>query len=81
LLSSAPTRIERIAAPTIAFDRPLSKRRHGYPSEARVKRGDRGVNPHAAKAAAASTGGVPPKEFLEKLGHNDLCPCGSRKRF
>jgi uncharacterized protein YecA (UPF0149 family) len=21
------------------------------------------------------------KELLEKLGRNDLCPCGSRRRF
>jgi uncharacterized protein YecA (UPF0149 family) len=40
----------------------------GSLSEARVKRGDRAVR-----------GGE--KEFLEKLGRNDLCPCGSGRRF
>jgi hypothetical protein len=44
-----------------------SKRRKGFPSEARVKRGDRVV------------GGS--KELLEKLGRNDPCPCGSGHRF
>jgi len=45
----------------------MSKRRRGFPSETRVKRGDRVVND---------------KEFLlEKLGRNDLCPCGSGSRF
>lgn len=48
----------------------MSKRRRGYPSETNVKRGDRGVQtPHGHK------------EFLEKLGRNDLCPCGSGLRF
>jgi uncharacterized protein YecA (UPF0149 family) len=45
----------------------MSKRRRGYPSEARVKRGTQIVH-----------GG---KELVEKLGRNDLCPCGSGKRF
>lgn len=44
-----------------------SKRRKGYPSETRVKRGVRVVH-----------GG---KELIEKLGRNDLCPCGSGRRF
>ena len=44
-----------------------SKRRKGFRSEARVKRGDRVV------------GGS--KELLEKLGRNDPCPCGSGRRF
>lgn len=44
----------------------MSKRRRGFPSETAVKRGDRVVNG---------------KEFLEKLGRNDLCPCNSGKRF
>ena len=44
-----------------------SKRRKGFPSESRVKRGDRVVRGN--------------KELLEKLGRNDLCPCGSRRRF
>jgi uncharacterized protein YecA (UPF0149 family) len=44
-----------------------SKRRRGFPSESRVKRGERLVH-----------GG---KELVEKLGRNDLCPCGSGRRF
>src|SRR5918999_2985715 len=40
----------------------------GYPSEAQVKRGPRSVR-----------GGE--KELIEKLGDNDLCPCGSGRRF
>jgi uncharacterized protein YecA (UPF0149 family) len=46
------------------------KRRKGFPSETSVKRGERAV---------LTTLG--PKEFLEKLGRNDLCPCGSGRRF
>jgi len=46
----------------------IAKRRNGYPSETQVKRGLRSVR-----------GGE--KELLEKLGRNDLCPCGSGKRF
>jgi uncharacterized protein YecA (UPF0149 family) len=41
----------------------MSKRRKGFPSEMKVKRGVRIV--HATK------------ELSEKLGRNDLCPCGS----
>ena len=44
-----------------------SKRRRSYPSETHVKRGDRFVH-----------GNV---ELVEKLGRNDLCPCGSGRRF
>jgi len=44
-----------------------SKRRKGFPSEARVKRGHRVVHGE--------------KELLEKLGRNDPCPCGSTRRF
>ncbi|MCC6981374.1 MAG: SEC-C domain-containing protein [Candidatus Melainabacteria bacterium] len=44
-----------------------SKRRRGFPSESRVKRGRRIVH-----------GG---KELEEKLGRRDLCPCGSGRRF
>ncbi|MCC6659899.1 MAG: SEC-C domain-containing protein [Phycisphaerales bacterium] len=47
-----------------------SKRRRGFPSETRVKSGRRGV-----------TTSLGTKEFLEKLGRNDLCPCGSGRRF
>ena len=46
---------------------PTSKRRRGYPSEQAVKRGRRIVH-----------GG---KELEERLGKNDLCPCGSGRRF
>jgi uncharacterized protein YecA (UPF0149 family) len=45
----------------------MSKRRRSYPSETRVKRGNRVVH-----------GDV---ELSEKLGRNDLCPCGSGRRF
>src|SRR4029077_15588324 len=44
-----------------------SKRRKGYPSETKVKRGARGVHGE--------------QELVEKLGRNDLCPCGSGHRF
>jgi uncharacterized protein YecA (UPF0149 family) len=46
----------------------MSKRRRGYPSEARVKRGLRTVK-----------GGE--IELLERLGNKDPCPCGSGRRF
>ena len=45
----------------------MSKRRKGYPSETKVKRGQRIVHGD--------------KELAEKLGRNDLCPCGSGKVF
>jgi uncharacterized protein YecA (UPF0149 family) len=44
-----------------------SKRRKGYPSETRVKRGLRIVHND--------------KELVEKLGRNDLCPCNSNRKF
>ena len=44
-----------------------SKRRKGFPSETQVKRGMRIVHGN--------------KELSEKLGRNDLCPCGSGRRF
>lgn len=44
-----------------------SKRRKGFPSETHVKRGTRIV--HGSK------------ELCEKLGRNDLCPCGSGRSF
>ena len=44
-----------------------SKRRKGFPSETRVKRGVRVVRGD--------------KELSEKLGRNDLCPCGSGRSF
>jgi uncharacterized protein YecA (UPF0149 family) len=43
------------------------KRRKSFPSETRVKRGRRFVH-----------GDV---ELIERLGRNDLCPCGSGRRF
>jgi uncharacterized protein YecA (UPF0149 family) len=45
----------------------MSKRRKGFPSETRVKRGSRVVHGF--------------KELSEKLGRNDLCPCGSGRSF
>ena len=45
----------------------MSKRRNGFPSETCVKRGVRVV--HGDKL------------LEEKLGRNDLCPCGSHRRF
>ena len=44
-----------------------SKRRKGFPSETQVKRGARVVHGN--------------KEFSERLGRNDLCPCGSGYSF
>jgi len=44
-----------------------SKRRKGFPSETKVKRGDRIV--HGAK------------HLHEKLGRNDRCPCHSGRSF
>lgn len=43
------------------------KRRKGFPSETQVKRGQRVVHGD--------------KELREKLGRNDLCPCGSGRSF
>ena len=43
------------------------KRRKGFPSETRVGKGERVVHGN--------------KELREKLGRNDLCPCGSGHRF
>ena len=45
----------------------MNKRQRGFPSETHVKRGLRIV--HGDKL------------LDEKLGRNDLCPCGSGKRF
>ena len=45
----------------------MSKCRRGFPSETHVKRGVRIV--HGDKL------------LVEKLGRNDLCPCGSGRRF
>ena len=49
------------------FFETMSKRRRGFPSETQVKRGVQIV--HGDKV------------LEEKLGRNDLCPCGSGKRF
>jgi uncharacterized protein YecA (UPF0149 family) len=49
------------------FFQPMSKRRRGFPSETKVKRGLRIVHGE--------------KELSEKLGCNDLCPCGSGRLF
>ena len=57
----------RCARTTRSRFEPMSKRRRGFPSETRVKRGERSVG-----------GG---KELLERLGNDDLCPCGSGRRF
>jgi uncharacterized protein YchJ len=51
----------------LVFFETMSKRRRGYPSETNVKVGLRVVH------------GDKPLE--EKLGRNDLCPCGSGNRF
>ncbi|MCK4999576.1 MAG: SEC-C domain-containing protein, partial [Anaerohalosphaera sp.] len=45
----------------------ISKRRKGYPSETKVKRGPRTVHGN--------------KELIEKLGRQDPCPCGSNRKF
>lgn len=45
----------------------MSKRRKGYPSATQVKRGEQIVHRD--------------KLLEEKLGRNDLCPCGSGRRF
>jgi len=52
---------------TTAFYERSSKRRKGFPSETRVKRGERVVHGD--------------KELSEKLGRNDPCPCGSTFKF
>jgi hypothetical protein len=61
-----PCASSAISTTSLAFDI-TSKRRKSYPSETRVKRGRRFVH-----------GNV---ELAEKLGRNDLCPCGSGRRF
>ncbi|MGX4806992.1 SEC-C metal-binding domain-containing protein [Bradyrhizobium guangdongense] len=59
------------ASPAISKTSPAfsvtRKRRKSFPSETHVKRGARVVH-----------GDV---ELSEKLGRNDLCPCGSGRRF
>ncbi len=51
------------------------KRRKGFPSETKVKQGVRGVMKSLGRGLTGA------KEFHEKLGREDLCPCGSGKRF
>ena len=65
---AVPPYASLIATPSThrPFER-TSKRRRGYPSETRVKRGDRTVHRD--------------KELHEKLGRRDPCPCGSGLRF
>ena len=63
-----PTLYNRdISTYDVSFFEPSSKRKKGYPSETHVKRGIRIVRGN--------------KELVEKLGRNDLCPCGSGRRF
>ena len=57
----------RKTSTTSHFFETMSKRRKGFPSETRVKRGVRVVHGD--------------KELEERLGRNDLCPCGSGRRF
>jgi len=45
----------------------MSKRRKGFLSETKVKNGVRIVHGD--------------KQLEEKLGRNDLCPCGNRNRY
>jgi uncharacterized protein YecA (UPF0149 family) len=58
-------RLNKDTSKPFAFE-VISKRRKGFPSETRVKRGPRIV------------GGY--KELSEKLGRNDPCPCLSGRR-
>lgn len=62
----APWQRTKSSTTSPAFE-PSSKRRRGFPSETRVGRGIRFVNGD--------------KLLEEKLGRNDLCPCGSGRRF
>ena len=51
---------------------PMSKRRRGFPSETRVKRG---------LVRTVGGDGSNQKVLEEKLGRSDPCPCGSGRRF
>jgi len=55
---------------SLAFE-VTSKRRKSFPSETHVKRGHRTIRGQGDQAV----------ELVEKLGRNDLCPCGSGVRF
>ena len=52
---------------TAVLSKPRASGGGGYASETHVRRGDRVVHGD--------------KELIEKLGRNDLCPCGSGRRF
>src|SRR2546425_10874099 len=56
-----------IITTTSQLSKPVASGGRGYPSETHVRRGERIVHGD--------------KELLEKLGRNDLCPCGSGLRF
>jgi len=56
-----------VTSPTSTAFEVTSKRRKSFPSETHVKRGVRFVK-----------GDV---QLTEKLGRNDLCPCGSGRLF
>ena len=65
-----PRRCDTRTTSTLTNSRPfeaMSKRRRGYPSETQVKQGVRVVHRD--------------KLLEEKLGRNDLGPCGSGKRY
>ncbi|WP_365833732.1 SEC-C metal-binding domain-containing protein [Brevundimonas sp.] len=55
------------ARPGLQLSSPLANAGEAFPSETRVKTGDRVVHGD--------------KELLEKLGRQDPCPCGSGRRF
>lgn len=65
-LGGGPCESRSTSTTSTAFER-TSKRRQGFPSETRVKRGRQVVHGD--------------KELVEKLGRNDPCPCGSARRF
>jgi hypothetical protein len=52
---------------TAILSKPRASGGGGYASETQVRRGDRVVHGD--------------KELIERLGRNDLCPCGSGRRF
>jgi hypothetical protein len=66
---SSTTGNSRASPTSLAFEF-TRKRRRGYPSETHVRSGHRYVQTP-----------VGDKDFVEKLGRNDLCPCGSGRRF
>jgi uncharacterized protein YecA (UPF0149 family) len=56
-----------VISPTSTAFEVTAKRRKSFPSETHVKRGVRIVHGD--------------KHLVEKLGRNDLCPCGSGRLF